>query len=281
MLVTLAEILRPADSYAVIAPDFLTAGMLRHYLAAAERYQAPLIASYPPLPLDSFRHFRRWTAKLRSLCEDTAIPICLHLDHGRDVTTCIKAIEAGFTSVMIDASSHSLEQNLNMTAAVVRAAQRAGVSVEAEIGHVGSNRSGLEGRSDASRLTDPDQARYFAAETAIDALAVSVGTSHGQYRGTPKIDFERLEMIRAAVDIPLVLHGASGTGTDNLRQAVDCGIRKINIFTDIIRPYLRAARPGLNPFRSGNTRQIRVVDEVLGHYFKLSGSIGRGPDSCV
>ena len=278
MIVTLSEILAPAQSeqYAVIAPDFLSIGMLKHYLCVAEKYQTPIIASYPPLPMDRFRPFNRWMEKVRSLCQDAAVPICLHLDHGKDVSTCLKAISAGFSSVMIDASVHAFDTNLEMTRQVVLAAQKAGVSVEAEIGHVGANRDSIEGCANVSNLTDPDQAAEFAEKTGIDALAVSIGTLHGTYKGTPRMDFERLSAIRKSVDIPLVLHGGSGTGEENIRRCVAQGICKINVFTDIIKPYLAAFKSGCNPFVKGGPgfHQHEVADKVLKDYFIVSGSLG-------
>jgi ketose-bisphosphate aldolase len=278
MLVTLSDILAPAQArhYAVIAPDFLTIGMLGHYLAAAEKYRSPLIASYPPLPMDRFRRFDRWVDKVRALCAAAPVPVCLHLDHGRDVPTCLKAIRAGFTSVMIDASAHDFLLNLNMTRQVVEAARKAGVSVEAEIGHVGGHGDTREGRARADELTDPDQAAAFAAQSGVDALAVAIGTLHGTYRGTPRIDFERLSAIRKGVDVPLVLHGGSGTGAENIRRCVAQGICKLNVFTDLIKPYWKASASGFNPLTNsgpGDHRR-RVVDDILSLYFELSGSLG-------
>jgi ketose-bisphosphate aldolase len=254
--------------------------MLEHYIAVAEKYCAPIVASYPPLPIDRFRIYSRWVKKLRTLCDESIVPVCLHLDHGKDVNTCLKAIENGFTSVMIDASTYETEQNIAVTREVVEAARKAGVSVEAEIGHVGSNKNNIEGLASQSDLTDPAEASYFAEQTGVDALAVSIGTLHGSYRGTPRIDFKRLSAIRSAVDIPLVLHGGSGTGDANIRQSVEGGIRKINVFTDIIKPYLKKTMSGLNPFQAGSPSflQRSVVETILKGYFKVSGSLGAGSE---
>ncbi|MGD0855846.1 MAG: class II fructose-bisphosphate aldolase [Dehalococcoidia bacterium] len=279
MLVTLSEILVPAqnNNYAVIAPDFLSIGMLKHYLCVAEKYETPIIASYPPLPTDRFRPFNRWVGKVRALCDAARVPVCLHLDHGKDVQTCIKAVTAGFTSVMIDASIHDFDLNLEMTRQVVDVAHKADVSVEAEIGHVGANKDSLDGRALTDDLTDTDQAANFAGQTGIDALAVSIGTLHGAYKGTPHIDFQRLSAIRACVHVPLVLHGGSGTGDENIRRSVAGGICKINVFTDIIKPYLKATKSGINPMKKGGPGyyQLAAVDEILRGYFEVSGSLGR------
>lgn len=279
MLVTLTKILESAKKggYAVIAPDFLSINMLKHYLAVAEKYATPIIASYPPLPIDHFRRFEKWTAKLRVLCESADVPVCLHLDHGKNPQTCLKAIKAGFSSVMIDASVCELEQNLEITRQVVQVAKKAGVSVEAEIGHVGSSKSGIEGPSEKGFLTDPEQAGYFTEKSGIDALAISIGTQHGHYKGIPKIDFQRLEEIQTLVNVPLVLHGGSGTGIENIRRTVEKGILKINVFTDIIKPYLKATVDGVNPLQPEciNKSQRTVVEKILIKYFIISGSLGR------
>ena len=278
MLVTLSEILAPAkeEKYAVIAPDFLSIGMLKHYLRAAEKHGAPVVASYPPLPIDRFRRFDRWTGKIRALCQESTVPVCLHLDHGKDVQTCLRAVAAGFTSVMIDASALEFDLNLQMTRRTAQAARQAGVSVEAEIGRVGANKDSMEGKAEKSNLTDPDQAALFARETGVDALAVSIGTLHGTYKGEPRIDFDRLAAINGAVDVPLVLHGGSGTGEENLRRCVAGGICKINVFTELIKAYLAATKTGLNPLAKGSAglHQFEAVDKILGFYFTVSGSMG-------
>jgi len=285
MLVTLSEILAPAQNnkYAVIAPDFLSIGMLKHYLRVAEKYEAPIIASYPPLPIDRLRPFDRWVGKVCALCDASQVPVCLHLDHGKDVQTCIKAVRAGFTSVMIDASIHDFDLNLEMTRQVVHAAQKVDVSVEAEIGHVGASKDHLEGRAFTNDLTDPDEAANFTEQSGINALAVSIGTLHGAYKGTPHIDFQRLSAIRACVHVPLVLHGGSGTGDENIRRSVAGGICKINVFTDIIKPYLKATKSGINPLKNGGPGyyQLAAVDEILRGYFEISGSMGRAQCSRI
>jgi len=253
--------------------------MLKHYLFVAEKialFWTPIIASYPPLPIDRFLSFESWVKKLRILCHTAKVPACLHLDHGKDVQTCLKAINSGFTSVMIDASTHEMEENIAITGQVVQAAEKAGVSVEAEIGHVGSNKKNIEGKASQSDLINPNDAGYFAEQTGIDALTVSIGTLHGSYKGTPHIDFQRLSDIRSSVHIPLVLHGGSGTGEENIRRSVEGGIRKINVFTDIIKPYIKETISGFNPFRSGSPSSLQrsVVETILKNYFEISGSLG-------
>ncbi|MBW1683806.1 MAG: class II fructose-bisphosphate aldolase, partial [Deltaproteobacteria bacterium] len=253
MLVPLTQLLRKAEEcgYAVMAPDFITRHMLELELEVAEIHNTPVIISYPSLPIDRFKRFGAWTRSILRLCDRARVPVCLHLDHGKSVKACLKAIDAGFTSVMIDGSSFSFDENMRMTQAVVKAARKKGVSVEAEIGHVGSGKVIIERSKDDSMLTDPEEAERFARQTGIDCLAVSVGTAHGEYTAEPKLDFDRLRAIRDQVPVPLVLHGGSGTGDENIARAVREGIRKINLFTEFLNPYVSEtlAYYKRNPFR--------------------------------
>lgn len=160
------------------------------------------------------------------------IPVALHLDHCKSFDTIVRAIAAGFTSVMYDGSALALEENTARTAQIVKIARAAGVSVEAELGALaGGEFSNEEAASEI--YTDPEQARQFVAATGIDALAVSIGTVHGMYKGTPKVDIGVLKKIAAVVDIPLVLHGGSGTPETIVRDCIANGIAKINVNTEI------------------------------------------------
>ena len=285
MLVSLTQMLHEAGkgSYAVMGLDFLSIHMLKQELEVAEEYNTPVIISYPSLPIDKFRRFNRFTRKVLKLCDQARVPVCLHLDHGKSVKACLQAINAGFTSVMIDGSSYSFEENVQMTKTVVEAARKKNISVEAEIGHVGSGKVIVERSKDDTMLTDPQEARRFVEQTGVDCLAVSIGTMHGEYKGEPKIDFERLREIKKQVPVPLVLHGGSGTGDDNIKRAVSQGIRKINLFTEFLNPYLAETLSYYkwNPLRllfpfNKAKRQKAVIEPVLKRYFSISGSIGKG-----
>ena len=166
-----------------------------------------------------------------------SVPVALHLDHGLDVETVKKAVDLGYTSVMIDASAQPYEVNVARTKEVCDYAHAHGVVVEAELGHVGSgdvitseNKEALT--DDHNIYTEVEMAKRFVEETGVDSLAVSIGTSHGLYKGTPVIDFDRLHELRAALPVPLVLHGGSGSGDENLERCATEGISKINVFTD-------------------------------------------------
>ena len=285
MLVPLTQLLRKAEEggYALMAPDFISRHMLALELEVAQSHDTPVIISYPSLPIDKFKRFGAWTRSVLQLCNGAKVPVCLHLDHGKSVKACLEAIDAGFTSVMIDGSSFSFDDNVRMTRTVVAAAREKGISVEAEIGHVGSGKVIVERSKDESMLTDPDEAMRFAQQTGIDCLAVSIGTAHGEYKAEPKIDFERLEAIRERVPVPLVLHGGSGTGDENIARAVRGGIRKINLFTEFLKPYLSEtlAYYRRNPLRlllplKKRERQLAVIEPVLKRYFEISGSINKG-----
>jgi fructose-bisphosphate aldolase class II len=171
---------------------------------------------------------------VRGMAESADIPVVLHLDHGKTVEHVEKAIKYGFTSVMIDGSELPFKENVAITKEVVALARSSNVSVEAELGHV------LPKDADNKEiyLTMPEEANDFVKETAVDALAVAIGTAHGHYRQTPKLDLERLKKIRSLVSVPLVLHGGSDTPIEDVQKSISLGIRKINIATELVQIYL-------------------------------------------
>ncbi|MDK7347593.1 class II fructose-bisphosphate aldolase, partial [Bifidobacterium dentium] len=152
----------------------------------------------------------------------------LHLDHGASVEHVLRAIRCGFTSVMIDGSLLPYEENVALTAEVVRLAHAVGVSVEGELGTIGQTGTSVEGGVSQVTYTDPAQAADFIARTGADTLAVAIGTAHGLYSKTPKIDFQRLAEIREVVDVPLVLHGASDVPDEFVRRTIELGVTKVN-----------------------------------------------------
>jgi fructose-bisphosphate aldolase, class II len=179
---------------------------------------------------------RDLSALVKGMAEYANVPVVLHLDHGKTITHVEKAVEYGFTSVMIDASEYDMEENIRLTQEVVTLAHANNISVEAELGRLLP-----KGTVDQENfLTVPSEAKLFAEVTGIDALAVAIGTSHGFYKETPFIDIERLKAIKALVRIPLVLHGGSGTPETDVKNAISCGIRKINIATEFHQAYIDA-----------------------------------------
>jgi ketose-bisphosphate aldolase len=280
MLKTLSEILSQAEKgqYAVIAPDFPSLYVMRILLEAAETSQTPLILSYSSLfkPLLDVRSYARFVQIVRDEIEASSIPAVLHLDHATDLNDIAQAIDFGFTSVMIDASFESYEVNLEKTQKVVSMAKKAGVSVEAEIGHVSSGTEYISHETAVGFLTNSDSAVSFVANSGIDALAVAIGTVHGKYVGQPSLDFGLLKELDQRISIPLVLHGTSGLSKENIEQSVKYGIRKINLYTDLIMgilecTYNELAIQQIDPIKVGEA-QSRAIKRIIDMYIIYSGS---------
>lgn len=172
---------------------------------------------------------------IKGMAKRTAVPIAFNLDHGADWEDITHAIQCGFSSVMIDSSSYEFEENVRRTQLVASLAHSMGLSCEAELGHVGMAKDADNENVDL--YTNPQQAKDFAARTECDCLAVAIGTAHGSYpKGfVPKLDFERLKLLKETLNMPLVLHGGSGAGEENIKKAVACGINKINVCTDLFK----------------------------------------------
>jgi fructose-bisphosphate aldolase class II len=257
---TLAEILQPCvgQDWAVGAYDTCNLEITQSIVEAAAADQAPaIIMIYPHHTPQA-----EWPTLLRIIeaeVERTHIPAALVLDHARTLDQIECALELGFSGVMIDASLAPLEQNIDLTSQAVKLAHAKGVSVEAELGHVGEGQVAVSEELQQVYLTRVDEAERFVKETAVDALAVSIGTLHGLYRGKPRLDFDRIAQLRAVCPIPLVLHGGSDTPDEDLRRAIETGIDKINIWTDVRIPFLQALKETLE----GSIRQIEVT-EALG-----------------
>ena len=238
-LVTMKEILDEAvkGRYAVGA---FTGGNLvtaEAVLTVNKELRTPVIFLMHPMYLkmigtDVALYFRLLKEMIRSV----DIPATIILDHGRDFKDCMECIHYGIPSVMFDGSKLSNEDNIAATTEIVKAAHACGVTVEAEIGHVGGNEGTTdEGVAKSEYYTKPEDAEEFAARTGIDALAVSIGTVHGIYQGTPRLDIPRLDEIRARVGgLPLVMHGGSGLPDEEFTKAVDHGINKINFVTGLM-----------------------------------------------
>ena len=246
-LYTLAEILAPAEAqgFAVGAFTVWNAESVDAVLAAAQAESAPVILMVGPmeLPLLGAENYARL---VRLFVANYDLPVCLHLDHGVQIEMAREALAAGFSSVMLDYSDYLLEENIAATREVVEAARRTGASVEAEIGHVGmADGFSSEVITAESTLTDPAEAVQFAAATEVDALAVSVGTAHGLAPGLPVLDFARLAEIHRRAPAPLVLHGGTGRGADQLREAIGLGVRKVNIANDLNRVFVRTVAEAL------------------------------------
>lgn len=276
MLVTTKEMFAKSreKGYAIVAPDYWDSNSCRTYVETAEELGVPVILSFAQahddmLSLEEAYELGKFYGSKAS------VPVALHLDHGLDVETVKKAVDLGFTSVMIDASAQPYEVNVARTKEVCDYAHAKGVVVEAELGHVGSgdvitseNREELA-ENDHSIYTEVDMAKSFVAETGVDSLAVSIGTSHGLYKGTPVIDFDRLHQLRAELSVPLVLHGGSGSGDDNLERCATEGISKINVFTDFTVAAVNSTRKDYNNWYQLIKDSNEGIKEKLKFYFGL------------
>ena len=236
MLVNSKEVLLEAKKggYAVPAPDFIDLDSARAYCKTAEKLKKPVILSFAQAHSEVISlHEAALIGKF--MAEEESVPVVLHLDHGTDIAFIKEAIELGFTSVMIDASMMDFDTNVKMTKEVVEYAHARNVTVEAEIGHVGSGENYENHDNSDSIYTTKEEAKRFVELTDVDSLAVSIGTAHGIYKGgKPALSFDTLHEIRDEVSVPLVLHGGSGTGDDNLKRCAKEGISKINVFTDFL-----------------------------------------------
>lgn len=255
--------------FAVPAPNFIDFDSARTFVNLAEELNMPLILSFAQahqnlLSLEEAALIGKYFA------ENSKTLVALHLDHGEDFDFIKKAIELGFTSVMIDASHELFEKNVEITRKVVNYAHKFNVTVEAEMGHVGAEINYESYSPSESIYTEVEDALEFVKQTNVDSLAVSIGTVHGIYKGAPRINFERLKEIDEAIDIPLVLHGGSSSGDDNLKKCVSLGISKINIFTDL----LIGAYENIIKNKSDNYIELKRLankgmENVLRHYYKV------------
>lgn len=234
MLVSMKAILDDANAnnYAVMAMNSINMEMARAAIEGASEEHAPIIIQAGPAQIAKHAHISELVPLVKELAEKAPIPVALNLDHGATFELELEALQAGFTNLMIDASSLPYEENVQKTKTIVSLAHPMGVSVEAELGHVGQADAG-DGRT-ADMYTNVEQAVEFVERTGCDALAVAIGTAHGQYPDgyVPVLDFNRLAELKAALKMPLVLHGGSGAGEENLKKAVAGGINKINVATD-------------------------------------------------
>lgn len=268
MLITMKEMLDRAskENYGVAAPNVAHELDARAVLQAAEMMNAPIIldVAYGATPDIIF-----YGKYLTQLADKAAVPVAINLDHGGTYEEGVAAIAAGFTSIMVDRSTLPYEENVAQVCELVKVAHALNVSVEAELGHVGQGASYAADRD--AGLTKPEQAVQYIKDTGIDMLAVAIGTAHGEYVGTPHIDFDRLVEIKKATNgFPLVLHGGSGSGDENLKKACQLGINKVNIYTDLAKAAVRQINedgiPGMiwKSITDGIVKQISYYIELFG-----------------
>lgn len=248
MLMNMKDLLSVANEnyFAVPAFNIGTGQILKAVIECCEEKQAPVILDIHPLELDF--QGDSFVASCIAAANTSRVPMAINLDHGSDIDQIQRAIRDGFTSVMIDASQMSFEENIEITKRVVAIAHPLNVSVEAEIGTIGVTGNGGEYGADKITYTDPEMAKEFVERTDIDALAIAIGTAHGIYpKGTkPKLKLDLLSEIKSLVNIPIVLHGGSSNSDDEIAESVRRGVNKINISSDVKSAFYSQCRSTLN-----------------------------------
>ena len=278
MMVNLSTLLTDArqGNYAVGSFNIYNYETIRGVIEAGRELGFPTIVAFGENYLTNMEP-DEVAALVETMAQKTEIPVALHLDHCKSFANIVKAVRAGFTSVMYDGSSLPFAENLKKTAEIVAIAHAAGVSVEAELGALAGGEFSNEEAAEEI-YTNPGQAAQFVTATQVDALAVSIGTIHGMYKGTPKIDVGVLKKIAAVTDIPLVLHGGSGTPEETVRECIRNGIAKINVNTEISMYTVEKLKELLNSGTSYHLSQLAqkevgFVKEVVKKYAVMFRSV--------
>ena len=288
MLVSMKEMLADAREkhYAIPAFDVSNYDMMKAVLEACEEERSPALLMGLGVDLQG-RDMQLLASMVRSASAYFNIPVCLHLDHATEFGLIQSAIDAGFSSVMYDGSVLDFERNAKNTAEVTRYAHARGISVEAELGHVGNASVGSISETGTDTdpgesLTVPEEVVKFVDITDVDALAVAIGTAHGVYKKTPTLRIDRLDEITAVCDRPLVLHGGSGTPNDQMQNAIHHGITKINIYSDVVAAMNKGLKDKLNTMENPATWPFLVfadararMKEVAREKLRTFGSAGR------
>ena len=284
MLVNMNEVLLPAkkNHYAVGLFNAVNLELARGIISAAESTQSPVIMGtaevlLPYGPLEEVSYY------LIPMAKKAGVPVVIHLDHGLTRETCLQALELGFTSIMYDCSTDSYDENVRKVKEMADIAHSYGATIEGELGHVGDNEGSAEGDSrldDPSQYyTEPEKAKDFVDKTGVDALAIAVGNAHGAYKLPPKLDFERIRTIAGLVDVPLVLHGGSGLTDTDFKRAIQEGISKVNVFTDINVAAVKAEFSRFSTMEKGLIDLIPAAVEAVKQEstkkMKLFGSDGK------
>lgn len=268
MLVTMKEMLADAQKrhYALPAFDVSNYEMMRAVLDTCEEEHSPALLMGLGVDLEG-KSMNLIASMIAEASKFYSVPICLHLDHATDLALIKQAAAAGFSSVMYDGSVLPFEQNARNTAEVVRFAHGAGLTVEAELGHVGNAMVGNEtdtkiNEDPEDTLTDPADVVRFIDQTDVDALAIAIGTAHGVYKKTPTLRIDRLDEITAVCGRPLVLHGGSGTPDDQIKTAIEHGITKINIYSDVVAAMNNGLKSKLANIGNPATWPVFVFEEA-------------------
>lgn len=267
------------NNYAVMAINCVNMEQTKAIIQAAQEEHSAVIINISPRQMKAHGHGDILAPMIKGMAEKVNVPIAFNLDHGANFEDITKAMEYGFSSVMIDASSYDFEENVRRTQLIASMAHSLGLSCEAELGHVGLAKQADNNKTDM--YTNPDQAKEFVERTKCDCLAVAIGTAHGSYPEgfIPKLDFERLKALKASLKMPLVLHGGSGAGEENIKKVVECGINKINVCTDLMNHATQATAKALkeNPkidYMDLCITAQNAMKDFIKAYMRVIGSSG-------
>lgn len=279
-LVTSEKMLMDAKEggYAVGAFNVENMEMVKAVIAAAEELKAPVMLQTTPSTV-KYGTLETFAGIVKAEAARAEVPVCLHLDHGSSFDLAVKAMKAGYTSVMIDGSHEDFENNIAVTKKVVDVAKAFGIPVEAELGKVGGKEDDLEAEADTN--TDPQEAKEFVERTGVSSLAVAIGTAHGFYVGTPVLDKPRVSDIKEVVSVPLVLHGASGLSEEDVKECVERGMCKVNFatelraaYTDAVKKLLEEKPDTFDPKKLGIVAMEAVKEQVKAR-MKMCGCDGK------
>ena len=277
MLVTLNEVLKDAQKkkYAVGLFNTTDSDMLQAVISAAEEAQSPVVIGTAEVLLP-YGELSLIGPSIIDAAKKASVPVVVHYDHGLTFDRCIEALKLGFSSIMFDGSAGDPGQNIASTREIVRIAHSFGASVEGEIGHVGSADTPADLLAD--HYTTAEEAKAYVEATEVDALAVAIGTAHGEYKTKPQLNLERLAEIRRTIDTPLVLHGGSGLSDDDFRNTIREGIAKVNILTDLCLAGSRAIRDGMDKgldYLSIRNLKVEYIQQAVHNKLSLFGSAGK------
>ncbi len=265
-----------AGHYAVPAFNAENMEMVQAIVEAAEEMKSPVMIQTTPTTVKYITREMAY-AMVKTVADRASVPVALHLDHCESYDDVVAAMKVGYSSVMIDASKIPYEDNVALTAKVVKAAKDFGATVEAELGTVGGKE---DGHSAEVIYTDPDLALDFATRTGVDIFAVAIGTAHGFYKGEPKLNFELLAKLREIISVPLVLHGGSGVPDEMIRRTIELGISKVNFATELRAAMTGAVREALKNESVIDPKKFmgpgrEAVKALCIHKIKLCGSDGK------
>lgn len=274
------ELLVPANKerYGIGFFNAVNVEMARAIIETAEELQSPVMIGTAEalLPVTELERVAEY---LIPMAQKARVPVCVHYDHGLTFDGCMQALKLGFTSIMYDCSTSPYEENMEKVAEMVKICHAVNISVEGELGHVGDNAGSGRLRNPSDYYTDAGTAADFVKKTGVDALAVAVGNSHGDYAFPPKLDFGRIRLISEKTNLPLVLHGGSGLSDSDFRDAIKYGVSKVNIFTDLDKAgkagIVKGIAAGAQSMTGLIPYEIKEMKAVVSEKLHLFGSVGK------